>query len=87
MILWSEDFVSESTFSKYCSFDSPGDVINAKFGLKGPKLVFNVSMIIERWRFKFEIKYSFSKLSSHNFSVLTPCGDVINPNMSSKGPN
>ena len=34
---------------KYCSFDSLGDVIDPKLGQKGPKLVFHVPMVIERW--------------------------------------
>ena len=35
---------------KYCSFDSLGDVIDPKLGQKGPKLVFHVPMVIERWK-------------------------------------
>ena len=37
------------TFSKYCSFDSRGDVINPKLGQKEPKVVFHLQMI-ERWK-------------------------------------
>ena len=47
---WSEEFVSEIIFSKYCSFDSCGDAINPKLGQKGPKLVFHAPMLIERWK-------------------------------------
>ena len=50
MELLSEEFVSEITFSKYCSFDSGGDIINPKLGQKRPKLVFHVPMVIERWK-------------------------------------
>ena len=32
MELWSEEFVSEITFSKYSSLDSGDDVINPKLG-------------------------------------------------------
>ena len=49
MNLWSEE--SEITFSKYCSFDCHGDVINPKLGQKGPKLVFHVPVVIERWKY------------------------------------
>ena len=44
------NFVSEIAFSKYFSFDSRVDVINPKLGQKGPKLVFHVPMVIERWK-------------------------------------
>ena len=48
MKLGRGEFVSEITFSKYCSFDSRGDVINSKLGQKGLKLVLHVLMMIER---------------------------------------
>ena len=49
MELWSGEFVSEIIFSNYCSFDSCDDVINPKLSQKGPKPVFHVPMVIERW--------------------------------------
>ena len=33
-----------------CSFDSCGEVIKRKLGQKMPKLVFHVTMVIERWK-------------------------------------
>ena len=36
---------------------------------------------------KFEMKYSFLKPLSENVEVLTPRGDVINPEMGQKDPN
>ena len=50
MKYWSKEFVSEIIFSKYYNFNARGDVINPKLGRKGPKLVFHVSMVIERWK-------------------------------------
>ena len=50
MELWSEEFVSEITFLKYCSFDSCGAVINPKLGQKGSKLVFHAPMVIRRYK-------------------------------------
>ena len=50
MELWSEEFVSEKAFSKYCSFDSRNGLINPKLGKKRPKLVFHVPMLIKRWK-------------------------------------
>ena len=38
----------EITFSKYCSFDSRGDVINQNWLERVPKLVSYVLMVIER---------------------------------------
>ena len=49
MELWSGEFVSEIIFSNYCSFDSCDDVINPKLSQKGPKPVFHVPMVTERW--------------------------------------
>ena len=48
--LWSEEYVSEVTFSKYSSFDSPSDFIKPKLGQKELKLVFHVPMVKERWK-------------------------------------
>ena len=48
--LWHGEFVFEITFSKYCSFDSHGDVINQKWCQKRSKLIFHVTMVIERWK-------------------------------------
>ena len=48
MELESEEFVSEITLSKYCSFNSSGVVINPKLGQKEPNLVFHVPVVIER---------------------------------------
>ena len=50
MKLWSDEFVSENIFSKYCSFDSLGDVKIPKLGQKGPKLVFHVPTVVEKWK-------------------------------------
>ena len=36
---------------------------------------------------KCEVKYSFLKLLSQNFEVLTLRGDVSNPKIGQKGPN
>ena len=47
---WSEDFVSDITFSKSYSFNSRGDVINPKLGQKWPWLLFHVQIVIERWK-------------------------------------
>ena len=60
MDLWNEEFVPKITFSKYCSFNSHGDVTNPKLGQKGSKLVFNVPMVIERWKsIEKEILYKY----------------------------
>ena len=48
--VWSEEFVSEITFSKNCSFDFHAEVINPKLRQKGLKLLFHVPMVIKRWR-------------------------------------
>ena len=52
MELWNEEFVCEIIFWRHCCFDSSGDVINSKLGLKGPKLVSHVPMVMERWKSK-----------------------------------
>ena len=43
----SEEFVSESTFSKYCSFDPRGDIINPKLGQTESKFVFRIPEVIK----------------------------------------
>ena len=43
----SEEFVSEYTFSKYCSFDPRGDIINPKLGQTGSKFVFHIPEVIK----------------------------------------
>ena len=52
MELRSEMFVSGIVFSNYCIFGSRGDVIDRKLRQKGPKRVFAVPMLIERWKSK-----------------------------------
>ena len=69
--LWSDEFVSDTNFSKYCGFDYRGDVINPKLGQKGPKLVLHVPMMIERWKsiVKRNLKWSI-RFWNHYFKIL-----------------
>ena len=83
MKLWSDEFISEITFFKDCSFYSRDDVINPKLGQKGPKLGIHVSMVMERWKsiVKGNLRWSIRSILkplSQNFEILTPRGDVIN---------
>ena len=87
MELWSGEFVSEVTFSKYCSFDSLGDVINPKLDQKVPKLVFHAPMVTEKWNSLIKVKWRWSIRfwnCSQNFEVSTPRGDIINPKVGQK---
>ena len=91
MELRSKEHVSEITFSKYCSFDFHGDVINPKTESKRAQTCISCTSgdykIKVNSKGKFEVKYSFLKPLSQNFKVLAPLGDVANPKMGKKGRN
>ena len=76
MELWSDEFVSEITFSKYSSFDSRGDVVNPKLGQKGPKIVLHKPMVIERWKLivKGKLIVKYIRFWNYYFKVLIPRG-------------
>ena len=82
MELWSEEFVSEINFSKHCSFDFHGDVINPKLGQKGPKLVFHVPVVIERWKsiVKGNLRWSIC-FWNHSLIILKFWSPVVMPSV------
>ena len=69
-ILWnlSEEFVSEITFSKNCSFNYCGDIINPKLARKKAQTRISCTNKDKEMKVnskgKFEVKYLFTKLFS-----------------------
>ena len=80
--LWSEEFVSGITFSKYCRFDFRGCVINPKLSQKGLRLVFHAPVVIEGWDsiVKETLRWSIC-FWNHYLKIR---GDGINPKMGQK---
>ena len=68
---WGEEFIPEITFSKYCSFNFPDDVINSKLGQKGLKPVISCTNGDRQMKFnskeKTEMKHSSLKPVFQNF--------------------
>ena len=91
MELRSKEYVSEITFSKYCSFDFHGDVINPKTESKRAPTCISCTAGDNKMKVnskgKFEVKYSSLKPLSQNFKVLASLGDVANPKMGKKARN
>ena len=86
MELGSEELVFEVTFSKYCSFNSRGDVVKTYLCQKEPKFVFDRKMRVNS-KGKFEVNYSFFEDALSKFWSFESPWWRANPNMGQKAPN